>query len=359
MLVLINPFSGGGKAPSVWRRLHALLEPTGIQMEVIETKYAGHAREMMKTLAPLDAYAGVCTVSGDGLIYEVINGLMERDDGREAVQHIAIAPAPGGTANGLWKSILHKAGESFDLIGTAFLIAKGRPAPVDMWEYVRPANGSDAEQHLGWSVLSLSWGIVSDVDIESEVLRFAGALRLTLYALWRIACLRKYSACLTYLDAVSGEWKSIDANKWVHGSCSVEHYPPIRPRPLRLTACAAVPRSWVGLWACNVPWMSESDCAAPEAELNNGTLDVLALVGASRLKTIGIFLALSDGSHIASANEDSVRMLKVKALRLEPSRRTSAAPGHVVVDGEVVPFGPIEARAHPGALRVLLRSSGD
>ena len=43
-----------------------------------------------------------------------------------------------------------------------------------------------------------------------------------------------------------------------------------------------------------------------------------------------------------------------KALRLEPSRRTPTAPGLVVLDGEVVPFGPIEARAHPGALRVLL-----
>ena len=353
MLVLVNPFSGRGKAPSVWRRLHALLEPTGIKFEVIETKHAGHAREMMRTIA-LDAYAGICTVSGDGLIYEVVNGLMERDDGREAVKQIAIAPAPGGTGNALWKSILHKAGEPFDLIGTAFVIAKGRPAPVDMWEHVRPATGSDAEQHLGWSVLSLAWGIVSDVDIESEVLRFVGDLRLTLYSLWRIAFLRKYSARLTYLDAVSGEWKSIDANKWVHVWCSVEHYPRIRPRPLRLTACAAVPRSWLGLWACNVPWMSKSDCPAPEAELNNGTLDVFALIGASRLKTIGIFLSLSDGSHMASVNDDSVRMLKVKALRLEPSRRTPTAPGLVVLDGEVVPFGPIEARAHPGALRVLL-----
>ena len=138
ILVLINPFGGGGIAPSRWKKLDALVAPAGLTLEVIETTHAGHARELMATL-PIGDYHAICTVSGDGLVYEVINGLLSRDDGREAVQKLPLSPAPGGTGNGLFASICHKAGEPIDIIGAAFLLVKGKPAPLDLWEYVRPA----------------------------------------------------------------------------------------------------------------------------------------------------------------------------------------------------------------------------
>ena len=49
--------------------------------------------------------------SGDGLIYEVINGLMRRLDWRRAIQ-TPIGVIPCGTGNALAASILWKAGES-------------------------------------------------------------------------------------------------------------------------------------------------------------------------------------------------------------------------------------------------------
>ena len=62
-------------------------------------------------------------------------------------------------------------------------------------------------------------------------------------------------------------------------------------------------------------------------------------------------LAIEEGKHLGGGG---LQLLKAKALRLEPTPRTPSAAGLVVVDGEVVPFGPIEARAHARAMRVLV-----
>ena len=51
------------------------------------------------------------------------------------------------------------------------------------------------------SFLSLSWAIVADVDLESEVLRVLGPLRFDVYAVWRMMALRRYSAEFSYLPA--------------------------------------------------------------------------------------------------------------------------------------------------------------
>ena len=105
--------------------------------------------------------------------------------------------------NGLFKSLCARAGEADDLLAAAMLIAKGRPTPIDLWQYVRPgisshpatppaaegsAGGGGSEggdegggSHIApaspssslpmWSFLSFAWGIIGDIDIESEVIR--------------------------------------------------------------------------------------------------------------------------------------------------------------------------------------------
>ena len=248
-LVLINPFGGGGKAPGVWKRLQAILAPSGLLFEDMQTTHAGHARELMQSLN-LDDYKCVCTISGDGLVYEVINGLMSRTDGKAALERVPLAPAPGGTGNALWRSICHKAGEHADLLGAAFVYAKGQAAPLDLWEHVRPASDGAPEEHLGWSMLSLSWGIIADVDLESEVLRFVGALRNTIYALWRIVSLRKYAATLEYLDAESDEWQTVEADKCAPAPLAMPMSPcahTLRHRVCLLAQCSCVcPRIAVG-----------------------------------------------------------------------------------------------------------------
>ena len=45
----------------------------------------------------------------------------------------------------------------------------------------------------------MGWGIIADVDIESEPLRFMGDLRFHIWGLYKIAQLNKYRGRLSYL----------------------------------------------------------------------------------------------------------------------------------------------------------------
>lgn len=52
----------------------------------------------------LDKYDGVCTVSGDGLVAEVINGLANHSDWRRAIR-MPFGAIPSGSGNGLARSV--------------------------------------------------------------------------------------------------------------------------------------------------------------------------------------------------------------------------------------------------------------
>ena len=55
------------------------------------------------------------TVSGDGLVHEIVNGLMNRADQAYQKNPIPLGVLPGGTSDGLGKSILEEAKEAYSL----------------------------------------------------------------------------------------------------------------------------------------------------------------------------------------------------------------------------------------------------
>ena len=59
-----------------------------------------------------------------------------------------------------------------------------------------------------------------------------------------------------------------------------------------------------------------------------------------------MFLAMEDGTHMANPN---LEVLYATAYRLEPL----TDDGIMSLDGEVVPYGPIQAAVVPGYARVL------
>ena len=99
LLVLINPASGKGEAMRCWHKAKSVLSEAGRLAEVIVTEGQGHASQIMSSLE-LSLWAGVVTVSGDGLIHEVYNGLLARPDWRSALQ-FSVGVLPGGSGNAL------------------------------------------------------------------------------------------------------------------------------------------------------------------------------------------------------------------------------------------------------------------
>jgi sphingosine kinase len=148
-------------------------------------EYANHARELVKSLN-VDEYRGILVVSGDGLVYEVINGLMERPDWQKAIR-IPFGQLPGGSANALACSIAYLANEPFEGLSLeqfasncAFNMSKSLGRATDLCTYEL------CNKSVVHSFLSFEWAIVADVDSESEKYRFLGALRFTLGAVKRI-----------------------------------------------------------------------------------------------------------------------------------------------------------------------------
>ncbi|XP_067878129.1 sphingosine kinase 2-like isoform X2 [Heterodontus francisci] len=79
-----------------------------ISYNLICTEYQNHARKLVHDIR-LDEWDGIVIVSGDGLLYEVINGLMERPDWEKAIQ-MPVGILPAGSGNALAAAVNHYAG---------------------------------------------------------------------------------------------------------------------------------------------------------------------------------------------------------------------------------------------------------
>ncbi|XP_078317346.1 sphingosine kinase 1-like isoform X2 [Crassostrea virginica] len=194
LLVLINPFSGAGKALQIFQNgVSHMLEEADIFFKMVVTEYAGHATEVMRKL-DLSSWYGVVIVSGDGLIYEVINGLMSREDWETAIS-FPIGCIPGGSGNALCLNINYLAGEPVDvnpILHSTFVLIKHRVIPMDL------VLVQTQKQQL-FSFLSVTWGLIADIDYESERMRVLGATRFTLYFIKRVLSLRRYRAKISFL----------------------------------------------------------------------------------------------------------------------------------------------------------------
>ncbi|XP_046883263.1 sphingosine kinase 2 [Hypomesus transpacificus] len=207
LLLLVNPFSGRGQAMQ-WCQTHILpmIREANISYNLIQTERRNHARELIREVS-LPEWDGIIIVSGDGLLHEVINGLMERPDWEQAIK-TPVGILPCGSGNALAGSINHNAGYDMCLretllLNCCFLLCRGDIQPMDLVSVttspVLSQNGRPSPPRRLFSFLSVAWGFVSDVDIESERYRGLGSARFTLGTLVRLASLRSYKGRLSYL----------------------------------------------------------------------------------------------------------------------------------------------------------------
>lgn len=180
---MINPASGPGKAGNIFQdKVAPLLDEGGINHHVWNTTSAGSASHYIANCS-LEDWHGIVIVSGDGLVYELFNGLMQRKDYQTAIQ-IPVGVIPGGSGNGLAHSINFYVGENTcnPILASTLNIVRGRVVPMDLVK-VEMRN-----EETVYSFLSIGWGLLADIDIESERLRMMGGFRFTVWALYRIFC---------------------------------------------------------------------------------------------------------------------------------------------------------------------------
>lgn len=130
-LVFVNPVGGTGNAVNIWNRVRPFLDYALIEYELLITERANHAKDTMATRR-LDDITAVVIVGGDGLIFEVVSGLMSRSDAQTQLSRLIFAPIPGGSGNGLIKSILHESNEEYSPENAMFVAIRGKSTPLDL-----------------------------------------------------------------------------------------------------------------------------------------------------------------------------------------------------------------------------------
>ena len=122
-------------------------------------------------------------MGGDGIVSEIVNGLMEHGD--DDVIDVPIGHVPCGSGNGLAKSLLQQSGKKYGIKESVELIRENMSIPMDLFKV-------SSEDENYYSFLTVSWGFVSDLDIYSEKFRRFGGARFTMGALYGLAKMKSY-----------------------------------------------------------------------------------------------------------------------------------------------------------------------
>ncbi|XP_044497285.1 sphingosine kinase 1 isoform X2 [Mangifera indica] len=344
LFIFLNPFGGKKTASKIFLdNVKPLLEDADIQFTLEETTRQLYAKDVAKGL-DLSKYDGIVCVSGDGILVEVVNGLLEREDWRVAIK-MPLGVIPAGTGNGMVKSLLDSVGEPCKAYNATLAIIRGHKRSLDV------ATILQGETKF-YSVLMLAWGLVADIDIESEKYRWMGSTRIDFYALQRILCLRQYNGRVSFVPATGFEdygeptsYNGKSINEKNVGDPSQEQPSKARQYGYQGTDVSLENLGWrtingpfVSVWLHNVPWGGEDTMAAPDAKFSDGYLDLILIRDCPKLDLLKLMTQLSNGGHIKSKY---VQYLKVKAFILEPGTCTHdpTREGIIDSDGEVLARG--------------------
>ena len=94
-LFVINRFSGGGRAASVWPQLESALALTPLVYHAVFTCDNGHAVVLTENLL-LQGYRRFVVLGGDGTVNEVVNGLYRQP---QLLKYCCLTAFPCGTGN--------------------------------------------------------------------------------------------------------------------------------------------------------------------------------------------------------------------------------------------------------------------
>jgi len=306
-----------------------LLKESETHFETHITDRANHAMELMRDMDDIARYRAIVVVSGDGLLYEVVNGLTKRSDTlSDGKIPVTLGIIPGGSGNGLAHAVnqafLNRVKSVDPIFDCTLHVTQGRPVPMDLVRVTTSLN-------TYYSFLSVGWGLMADIDIESERLRMIGEPRFTIWAVYRSLMLRKHRAKLSYLpaDSPSSTVPALDTpvpSDWV-----------------------TIDDLFVQIYSSFQSHISATAIFAPNATLDDGLIWLLFIRGnVSRKQVIQFLLALEKGKHPALPY---ISFLPVKAFRIEPY----ADVGKVTVDGELIESGPVQAEVVPRMASILTR----
>lgn len=355
--VLINPFGGKGTGASLYQTYAApIFAAARCQVDIQTTEHRGHAIEIVEQL-DVNAYDAIVCCSGDGLPYEVFNGLGNRVDAREALAKIAVALLPCGSGNGMTWNCLGTGSNSIAALG----IVKGLRTPLDLVSITQ-------QNTRTLSFLSQSFGIVAESDLGTDNIRWMGAQRFTYGFLVRLMkrtiwpCNLNIKVEIDDKSAIKDHYAKFSAREIDPDADRIRveaaEKSPALPALQYGTVHDDLPKDWETIpgetmgnfYAGNMAIMSKDTNFFPASLPNDGLMDIVTIDGTiSRATSLKMMNEIGTGGFFGMPD---VKIRKATAFRLVPREKE----GYISIDGEQVPFEAFQAEVHQGLGTVLSKN---
>lgn len=245
LLLIFNPHAAMNRAARLLPDIRKGLERFAA-VGVASTRHPGHAAELVAA-ANLDAFDGVIAAGGDGTLFEVLNGLYRR----QPQQRPPLGLVPLGTGNAFARELGLLPGDWQKGIE---IIARKRTRRVDVGRVQTP---SDTFHFLN----VIGMGFVVDAGMTARKLKMVGNAAYTLAALWEIIKLKSYPLHI-----------EINGNNIKQNNVFVE--------------------------ISNSRYTGTSFLIAPDAQIDDGLLDVTLLSSLARRRLLRLFPSIYTGSHV-------------------------------------------------------------
>ncbi len=305
-LCIVNPVAANGRCGRTWAalrdRVSAALGPVDHELTAAPLEATRLAREAVASRRPL-----VIAVGGDGTVNEVANGLL---DGGRARPDTPLGLIVLGTGGDLART-LDLPRSPADQVA---VLARGSARRIDAGRVAFASSGGRPETRDFVNIASFGLSGATDAIVNRRPL------------------LRRLGGRLAFLAAVA------------------EALARYRPEPVRVCVDECLDRvlAITTVAVCNGRYFGGGMRMAPEARLDDGRLDVVAVSGIGPIGLIGRLHRVYSGRHLWLPQ---VTFVTGRSVQAQAERAGARVP--LDIDGEMPGFLPATFDVLPGALTVL------
>jgi len=279
-LLIINPVSGNKTGSTIADKIKKKISAHNLIFDCLTTEYKGHATEYLSNVNK-DTYQSILAIGGDGTYHEIINGLLNRTDDYNPV----LGFIPGGTGNSLMHDL-----KCLDPEDALKPILKNQIQKLDVMKL-------KFDKITEYAFNILGWGLVTDIGLSAEKMRWLGPSRYTAASLLHILKLNKRATTII-----------LDDKKYSD--------------------------EFIFILICNTIYTGNAMMAAPKAKLDDGLVDVVILNKTiTRFQLLQLLPKLFKGKHIHSSY---VEYKQVKKIILKPKHNEI-----LNIDGEIKNYTPV------------------